>query len=209
MCAPPIMEKYIETELYPIESYQYSDVEAIAVLNFDASIIKNKKVDNIALRQKITYDITKGLYQTGKVRVIQGQTLSEMGEIEIAQNTKGDYKAKTSTIQREVKYEVNPFQKVDAVLSGKVVDYELNRQDPDYDYIEMIIQLADNVDGTLYWVSRIKGYYKDVIYTTCNTIANHTYTEPGGATVMSAGIPANGGNAGPGTTLNSLPPAAE
>lgn len=186
-----IQEIYVESELKPIGGFKDIPIKAVAVLNFDASAVKERDVDKIALRDAIAYDIIRNLYEQGKVRVIQGQAVQSVQEKETVQLTKGDYETAVSTIERLVTYKYNPYQKVDAILSGKVIDYEIMDEDnPGYNYIEMLIQLVDSVDGTMYWVTKIRGNYKDVIYTITYTISNKLYTEP----------------ALPTTSLESLPP---
>jgi len=174
-----IQEIYVETELKPIDKFDQTDIQAVSVLNFDASAVKEKGVDKIALRDSIAYDIIRNLYEQKKVRVIQGQAVQSVEEREIVQMTKGDYETAVSTIERLVTYKYNPYQKVDAILSGKILDYVVIDEDnPGYNYIEMLIQLVDAVDGTMYWVTKIRGNYKDVIYTITYTISNKVYTEP-------------------------------
>ncbi|MBU1078482.1 MAG: hypothetical protein KKH98_14385 [Spirochaetes bacterium] len=174
-----ITETYIETDLKPIEGFDQTDIQAVAVLNFDASAIKAKEVDNISLRDAIGYDIIRNLFDQKKIRVIQGQAVQSVQEREVIEATRGDYEAATSTIERLVTYKYNPYQKVDALLTGKVIDYLIIDEDnPGYNYIELLIMLVDSVDGTFYWVSKIRGNYKDVIYTITHTISAKTYTEP-------------------------------
>jgi hypothetical protein len=174
-----IVEVYIESDLRPVDGFDQTDIQAVAILNFDASSVRESDVDNIALRDAIAYDIIKNLYEQKKVRVIQGQAVQAVQERETIAGTVGDYEADTSTIERLVTYKYNPYQKVDAVLSGKVVDYEVIDEDrPGYNYIELWIQLVDSVDGTMYWVTKIRGNYKDVIYTIIHSIGNKVYTEP-------------------------------
>ncbi|MBN1898618.1 MAG: hypothetical protein JW827_07555 [Spirochaetes bacterium] len=184
-------EVYVESDLKPVDGFDQADIQAVAVLNFDASTVKEKDVDKIALRDAIAYDIIRNLYEQKKVRVIQGQAVQSVQEKEMVQAIKGDYETATSTIERLVTYKYNPYQKVDAVLSGKVIDYFIMDEDnPGYNYIEVLVQLVDSVDGTLYWVTKIRGNYKDVIYTITYTVSNKIYTEPSLPT----------------TSLESLPP---
>ena len=174
-----IVEVYVESDLKPIDGFDQTDIQAVAVLNFDASAIQDSDVDNIALRDAIAYDIMRNLYDQKKVRVIQGQAVQSVVEREMIQATRGDYEAATSTIERLVTYKYNPYQKVDAVLSGKVIDYIIVDEDnPGYNYIELKVELVDSVDGTIYWITKIRGNYKDVIYTLTYTISEKVYTEP-------------------------------
>lgn len=175
-CGQEVRQVYIQSDLLPSERFN-EDVEAIAVLNFDASAVRERNVDNIALRDAITYDIIKGLYEQ-KVTVIQGEAVQAVQEKEVQQATKGDYKANTSTIERTVTYKYNPYQKVDAVLSGRILKYRITGKNSDFHYIEVIIKLIDNVDGTIYWVTKMQGNYKDIIYSITHTLSNKTYTEP-------------------------------
>ena len=173
-----IQEVLIQSDLMPIDGFSQIDMNAIAVLNFDASAIRKKNVDNIALRDAVAYDITKALYQLNKIRVIQGEAVQTVQEKEMVQNTKGDFDAASSTIERLVTYKYNPYQKVDAVLSGRILSYSYYERSPAYSYIEIQIKLVDNIDGTIYWVTKLKGNYKDVIATIANTLSNKTYSEP-------------------------------
>lgn len=174
-----IVEVYVESDLRPIDGFDQTDIQAVAVLNFDASAIKEKNIDKIALRDAIAYDIIKLLTEQKKIRVIQGQAVQTVQERETAEGTRGDYEAVTSTIERLVTYKYNPYQKVDAVLSGKVINYEVIDEDrPGYNYIELWIQLVDSVDGTMYWTTKIRGNYKDIVYTITHTISSKVYTEP-------------------------------
>ncbi len=179
MTCQKITETYIETDLKPISGFDQTDIKAVAVLNFDASAIRAKDVDNIALRDAIGYDIIRNLFEQKKIRVIQGQAVQSVQEREVIQATRGDYEAATSTIERLVTYKYNPYQKVDAILTGKVIDYMVIDEDnPGYNYVELLIMLVDSVDGTFYWVTKIRGNYKDVIYTITHTISQKIYTEP-------------------------------
>jgi len=173
-----IREIYIQSDLLPVDGFSQIDMSAIAVLNFDASAIKRKNVDNIALRDAVAYDITKALYQINKVRVIQGEAVQTVQEKESVQTSKGDFDAASTVIERVVSYKYNPYQKVDAILSGRILDYKYYAPEPPYSYIEIMIKLVDNVDGTIYWVTKLRGNYKDVIYTIAQTLSNKNYTEP-------------------------------
>ncbi len=179
MTCHKIEEIYVESDLKPIDGFDQADINAVAVLNFDASAVKSKDVDNIALRDAIAYDIIRNLYEQKKVRVIQGQAVQNVSEREVVEYTKGDYETKTTKVERLVTYKYNPYQKVDAVLSGKILDYVVfDKDNAGYNYIEVYIQLVDSVDGTMYWVTKIRGNYKDVIYTITHTISDKRYTEP-------------------------------
>jgi len=182
-----IQEVFISSDLMPIDGFSQIDMSAVAVLNFDASSIKQRRgVDNIALRDAVAYDITKALYQINRVRVIQGEAVQTVQEKEAVQTSKGDYDAAQSTVERIVSYKYNPYQKVDAVLSGRILDYKYDEQQPAYSYIEIMIKLVDNVDGTIYWVTKLKGNYKDVIFTIAHTLSNKNYSEP---TLPSVSVP--------------------
>lgn len=182
-----VQEVFIASDLMPIDGFSQIDMNAVAVLNFDASSIKQRRgVDNIALRDAVAYDITKALYQINRVRVIQGEAVQSVQEKESVQVSKGDYDSAASTVERLVSYKYNPYQKVDAVLSGRILAYKVNESQPAYSYIEIMIKLVDNVDGTIYWVTKLKGNYKDVIYTIAHTLSNKNYSEP---TLPSVSVP--------------------
>ena len=182
-----VQEVYISSDLMPIDGFSQIDLNAVAVLNFDASSLKQRRgVDNIALRDAVAYDITKALYQINRVRVIQGEAVQTVQEKESIETTKGDYDAAATTVERLVSYKYNPYQKVDAVLSGRILDYKYDEQQPAYSYIEIMIKLVDNVDGTIYWVTKLKGNYKDVIFTIAHTLSNKNYSEP---TLPSVSVP--------------------
>jgi len=174
-----VEEVFVDSELKPMKGLEEADINSVAVVNFDASAVKEKGVDKIALRDMVTYDIIREMYQLGKIRVIQGTAVQGVQEAEKIEVTKGDYETAKSIIERTVTYKYNPYQKVDAVLSGRITDYVIiDEDDPSYNYIEIQLQLVDSVDGTIYWITRIRGNYKDVIYTIAHTISNKTYTEP-------------------------------
>ncbi len=181
MSCQKLQEIYIESDLMPIAQFNQVDCRSIAILNFDASAIKRKNVDSIALRDAVAYDITKSLYQLqdpDNLIVIQGDAVQTVQEMETVQSTKGDYDAATSTLQRVVVYKYNPYQKVDAILSGRIIDYIPNNDNPPYSYLEIMIKLVNNIDGSIYWVTKLRGNYKDVIYTIAHTLRNKNYTEP-------------------------------
>ena len=173
-----IQEVYIESDLMPIDGFSQTDISSVAIMNFDASAIKRKGVDNIALRDSVSYDITRTLYELKKVRVIQGDAVQSIQEKETLQSMKGDLDAATTTKERIVTYKSHPYQKVDALLIGRILDYKPYPPDPAYSYIEVMVRLVDSVDGTLYWVTKLRGNYKDVIYTIAHTLSNKNYTEP-------------------------------
>lgn len=176
-----LQEIYIVSDLMPIAQFGQVDCRSIAILNFDASTIKRKGVDNIALRDAVAYDITKSLYQLqdpDRLIVIQGDAVQTVQEMETVQSSKGDFEAASTTLQRVVVYKYNPYQKVDAILSGRIIDYVPNEDNPPYSYLEIMIKLVNNIDGSIYWVTKLRGNYKDVIYTIAHTLRNKNYTEP-------------------------------
>lgn len=181
-------EIYIESDLLPVDGFSQIEMTSVAVLNFDASSIRRKGVDNIVLRDAVAYDLAKALYQSGKVRVIQGEAVQTVQERETVETSKGDFDAAKTVVERVVSYKYNPYQKVEVVLSGRILDYRPNPSDPGRSYIEIMIRLVDNVDGAIYWLTKLRGYYKDVIYTIAQTLSNKTYTEPMSVSAVSAPV---------------------
>lgn len=185
-----LQEIYIESDLMPVAQFSQVDCRSIAILNFDASAINRKDVDSISLRDAVVYDVTKALYQLQdpeRLMVIQGDAVQTVQETETIQSTKGDYEASAATIQRLVVYKYNPYQKVDAILSGRILNYIPNEDNLPYSYIELMIKLVNNIDGSIYWITKLRGNYKDVIYTIAHTLRNKNYTEPN---IPSVNLPA-------------------
>jgi len=166
-------------ELLPLDGFENSNLKAIAILKFDTGAVKEKGVDTVELRDSFAFDLAKSVYQQKKLRVIEGEIIKSVSEKETLERVKGDFSAATTTVSRDVTYEYNPFQKVDALLTGKIQRYKrVDTRNRSRNYIEVLIKLIDSVDGTVFWITRLSGSYGDVVYTISHTLSTKVFTPP-------------------------------
>ena len=171
----------LSVEMGPVKGFEKMDLKSIAVQQFDTTAIKNSGGDPVELRNRLEYDIIKGLYQAGKIKVIQAYAIKSIDESEVLERSKGDLMVNSTKIIKQVHYDYDPYHKVNSILSGFILKYDQKKIDPTNDYIEISIRIVDAVDGNIYWITRMKGVYKNIVYTIVNTISKKKLTTPAGA----------------------------
>jgi hypothetical protein len=77
-----------------------------------------------------------------------------------------------------VKYNCVPFKKITAVLTGTVNKFRPIGDGKGKSFISVTLKLTDSFDGTVYWITDMEGYYKDVIHTVAYTLSMGKYEEP-------------------------------
>ncbi|HBE03154.1 MAG: hypothetical protein A2096_01095 [Spirochaetes bacterium GWF1_41_5] len=173
-------DQYIETDTKPNESFTKAQIKSISVLRFDAKSVKTFRgeiVDYIELSHNFTDDLIRAFYEKSKIRVAAGEYPESSEERDTIERRIGDVDMKTSKLESAVFYKSSPFRKIDAVLQGRILKYQANRQQEN-SFIEVYLKLSDTYDGSIYWITRIRGFYSDVIATVMLTINNSAYTEP-------------------------------
>ena len=171
----------LSVEMGPMKGFDKVDLKSIAVQQFDTTAIKNDSGDPVELRNRLEYDIIKGLYQANKIKVIQAYAIKSIDESEILERSKGDLMVNSTKIIKQVHYDYDPYHKVNSILSGFILQYDQKKVDPTNDDLEISIRIVDAVDGNIYWITRMKGLYKNIVYTIVNTISKKKLTTPAGA----------------------------
>ncbi len=171
---------YIETDIKPQARFEEAKIKSVAVVRFDARDVKTRGgeiIDYVTLSQKFTDDLIEKIYTLKKIDVALGEYENKIVETDTLERKRGDLEISGNTIQRSVEYIVNPYKKVQAVLRGKILKYQ-EGEDWERSFIEVSIRLTDNYTGSLYWITKMRGYVKDVIATIALTLSEGKYTEP-------------------------------
>ena len=173
-------ENYAETDTKPNQVFSSSQISSIAIMRFDSKSVKTfrgKVIDYISLANNFTDDLIRYFYKIDKIKVAVGEYVDKIIEKDHVERKVGDVDIKMSSVDSQVIYKAAPFRKIDAILSGRITKYNGN-SDINKSFIEVYIKLTDTYDGKIYWITKIRGFYKDVIYTIGETISRGKFTEP-------------------------------
>lgn len=168
----------LETDTKPNTLFEQKTIQSISVMGFDAKGVKTlrgKVIDYIDLGESFTDDLIRLFYESGKVKVTLGEYTEELRVRDTVERQIGDINVKRSEIVREVVYKATPFRKVDVMLSGRITRFDEQAR-LDNSYIEVYFKLTDTYDGTVYWISRIRGSYANVQQTLVKSISSGAYT---------------------------------
>ncbi len=171
---------YIETDIKPSSKLEESKIKSVAVLKFDAKNVKTlggNLVDYIYLSNKFTDDLIKKFYLLGKIDVALGEYEDKVIESDTLNRKKGDIEVEENSLNRSIVYKCTPYKKIESILGGTINKYQ-EGDDWAHSFIEVTLRLTDTYSGTVYWVTDMRGYVKDVIETIARTISSRKYTEP-------------------------------
>ncbi|MEK6793375.1 MAG: hypothetical protein AABZ39_01265 [Spirochaetota bacterium] len=171
---------FIENDTMPKKSFTDAALKSVSVMRFDAKSVRTiggRLIDYVQLGENFTDDIIKGFYTLNSVKVAVGEYEDTIEESDYIEKKSGDLDISTSQLRRTITFKAVPFKKIDCMLSGRIEKFD---EAPDYykSFIEVSFKVIGTYDGEVYWVSRIRGFYKDVVKTMVETISKGTYTEP-------------------------------
>jgi len=174
-------EIYIDTKIKPSSKFEEAKLKSVAILNFDANQLQTlggKAVNYLALSKMFSDDLIKKLYTLGKLDVALGEYPATIVESSTVSKKKGDLYVDSSSIERKVSYDCVPYKKIQGVLSGSINKYRRVGNGKGKSFIDITLKLTDNYDGTVYWVTDMKGFYDNVIHTIAYTLNSGKYEEP-------------------------------
>lgn len=174
-------EIYIDTKTKPSAKFEEAKIKSVAILNFDAKdlqIVGGDPVNYIKLSKMFSDDLIKKIYTLGKIDVALGQYEDYVIESDTVDRKKGDLYINSTSFERSVKYNCVPFKKINAVLTGSINRYRSIGDGRGTSFINITLKLTDSYDGTVYWISEMEGYYKDVVHTIAYTLNSGKYEEP-------------------------------
>lgn len=174
-------EVYIDTKIKPGAKFEEARIRSVAVMNFDArdvETIGGRPVNYFVLSRTFADEIVKRIYGLGKIDVALGQYEDSVVETDTVDKKKGDLYITATSVERSVRYNCVPFKRIQAVLSGTINRYRPIGDGKGKSYIHITLRLTDNQDGTVYWVTDMEGYYKDVVHTIAYTLSSGKYEEP-------------------------------
>ncbi len=174
-------EIFIDTKIKPTTKFEEAKIKSVAIMNFDAKdlqFVGGSKVDYVRLSKMFADDIIKRIYTLGKIEVALGQYEDFVIETDIIDKKKGDLYINSSSSERSVRYNCIPFKKINAVLTGTLNKYRAIGDGRGTSFINITLKLTDSYDGTVYWITEMEGFYKDVIHTIAYTLSSGKYEEP-------------------------------
>jgi len=174
-------EIYIDTAIKPGTKFEEAQIKSVAVLNFDAKDVQTiggQVVNYFVLSKSFADDLIKKIYSLAKIDVALGQYEDFVIEKDTVDKKKGDLYINSTSLERSVKYNCVPFKKITAVLTGTVNKYRPIGDGKGKSFISVTLKLTDSFDGTVYWITDMEGYYKDVVHTIAYTLSTGKYEEP-------------------------------
>ena len=174
-------EIMIDTKIKPGSKFEEARIKSVAVMNFEArdvETIGGRMVNYFVLSRNLSDDIIKKIYSLGKIDVALGQYEESVTETDTVDKKKGDLFINSTSLQRSVHYNCLPYKKIQAVLTGTINKYRPIGDGKGKSYIHITLKLTDNYDGTVFWVTDMEGYYKDVVHTIAYTLSSGKYEEP-------------------------------
>lgn len=171
----------IQTDTRPAPLFAERKLASISIQGFDGKGVQTYRgslVDYVDLARTFTDDLTRTLYEAGKLKVSLGEVVDSVSIHDSVEKRVGDFNVKRSELSSTVTYKASPFRKVDAVLSGRLTRF--SSETPfEKSYVEIYFKVTDPYDGTVLWISRMRGTWKNVLATMAETLATGTYTEVG------------------------------
>lgn len=174
-------EVYAETDTRPTEVFSSANIASVSVMRFDAKSVKTiggEIIDYIALGNNFTDDLIKGFYSYRKIKVAVGEYEDTIMETDYIERKSGDLDLRSAHTTRTVTFKAVPFKKIDAILSGRIEKFDEAPDAFERSYIEVTFRLVGTYDGEVFWITRMRGFYKDVIRVMVETISTGAYKEP-------------------------------
>jgi hypothetical protein len=174
-------EIYIDTKIKPASKFEEARIRSVAVMNFDArdmETLGGRMVNYFVLSRTFSDEIIKKIFSLAKIDVALGQYEDSVVERDSVDKKKGDLYINSTSLERSVHYNCVPYKKIQAVLTGTINKYRPIGDGKGKSYIHITLKLTDNYDGTVYWVTDMEGYYKDVVHTIAYTLSTGKYEEP-------------------------------
>ncbi len=171
---------YVKTDIKPTSRFEEARIKSVSVLKFDAKYVKSKGgeiIDYINLSNKFTDDLLKRFYQTSKIDVALGEYEDKIIETDILEKKRGDLEVQGNTLKRSIEYKATPYKKIQAILGGRINKYQ-EADNWDKSYIEITLKLTDTYSGSIFWITDMRGFVKDVADTIVKSIIARKYTEP-------------------------------
>lgn len=171
----------IDTKIKPTAKFEEAKIKSVSIMNFDAKdfqLLGGGQVNYVKLSKMFSDDIIKRIYTVGRIEVALGQYEDSVIETDTVDKKKGDLYINSSSSERTVKYNCTPFKKINAVLTGTIHKYRLIGDGRGSSFISITLKLTDSYDGTVYWITEMEGYYKDVVHTIAYTLSTGKYEEP-------------------------------
>jgi hypothetical protein len=179
----------LETDTKPGPLFSEKKITSLAVQSFDAKGVQTYRsvpVDYVDLARNFTDDLIRAFYENGKLRVSLGEVLDQVTVNDLMEKRVGDVNVKRSEITTSVTYKASPYRKVDAQISGRITKYSPEDQ-LDKSYIEVYFKVTDAYDGTIYWITKMRGTYSTVLKTMMETISTGVYSPSSGDEAVDAG----------------------
>jgi len=174
-------EIYVDTKIKPGSKFEEAQIKSVAVLNFDAKDVQTiggQVVNYFVLSKTFADSLIKKIYSLAKIDVALGQYEESVVETDTVDKKKGDLDINSTSLERSVRYNCVPFKKISAVLSGTINRYRPIGDGQGKSFISVTLKLTDSFDGTVYWITDMEGYYKDVVHTIAYTLSTGKYEEP-------------------------------
>ncbi|MBI4976246.1 MAG: hypothetical protein HZC28_02130 [Spirochaetes bacterium] len=171
---------FIENDVAPKKVFSDAGIKSVSVMRFDAKSVHTlggRVVDYVKLGEDFTDDVIKAFYSLGTIKVAVGEYGDTIEESDFIEKKSGDLDINTSHMRRTVTYKAVPFKKIDCILSGRIEKFD-ESSDFYKSFVEVSFKVVGTYDGEVYWVTRMRGFYKDIVKTMVETIAKGTYTEP-------------------------------
>lgn len=171
---------YIETDIKPSPRFEEARLKSVAVLKFDAKNVKSvggEIIDYIDLSNRFTDTLLKRFYEIGKIDVALGEYENKIIETDMLEKKRGDLEVQGSMIQRSIEFKCTPYKKIESILSGRINKFQEGKSWKK-SFIEITLKLTDTYTGSVYWITDMRGYVKDVVETIVKTISTGKYTEP-------------------------------
>lgn len=171
---------YLETDTRPTKVLRNAKITSVAVMRFDAKSVRTEGgqiIDYISLGNNFTDDLMAVLYEQGRIKVAAGEYEDTIVERDYFERKMGDLEIRTSQMERSITYKAVPYKKIEGILSGRIEKYEAGASF-EKSFLEINLRLVSTYDGEIYWITKMRGFYKDIIYTIAETISQGEYIEP-------------------------------
>ncbi len=169
----------LETDTRPTQAFTDRKMTSLSVMTFDAKSVQTYRgspVDYLELGRNFTDDLIRQFYSEGKIKISLGEYAETVQISDTVEKRLGDLNLKRNEVSSVITYKVTPFRKVDCAISGRITRWQ-PESTPEKSFIEIYFKVTDTYDGTVYWITRMRGNYNNVLKTLTDTITTGLYTE--------------------------------